>query len=198
MEVLKHIKTVTELKRSSSILLFSNAFLVIVVLILIIQITSSHDRIVMTPYIMDSTLEVSYESANHNYHKATALNISGFLGNINPHNASFAKEGVALLFSPELYTAVQQEIQREAETMKLRGKSLVFYPDDVIYEDATGKTFVTGRQEIISSSGAKEEQQYVYEYKIKIVRGVPQVIDYNRYTGAPRTLYWLQRNQGSS
>ena len=62
------------------------------------------------------------------------------------------------------------------------------------FEKASAKTFVTGKQEIVSASGAIKEQEVVYEMQIKIRDGMPVVSAFDYYTGAPRTLEWLAKN----
>ena len=62
------------------------------------------------------------------------------------------------------------------------------------FEKASGKTFVSGKQEIVSASGAVKEQEIVYEMQIRIRDGMPVVAAFDYYTGAPRTVDWLAKN----
>lgn len=175
---------------------YANICLSITVLLLGVLAFHSRERIVIVPPLINEKLELSYDAANAEYYKSWALYVATFMGNVNPGNATFLAEGLSKAFTPELYTPMRQRIIEQAEELRMSGRSVRFYPDRVLYENESGKTFVTGKQEIASSSGAVKEQEVVYEMLVKIRSGMPMVSAFDYYTGAPRTVEWLGKHGG--
>lgn len=169
----------------------------IAIIILTILAFGKRERVVIVPPLINDRYEIAYDSANKNYHENWGLYVAQFMGNINPGNASFIEEGLQKQFSPKLYEEVRSEIMDQAERMRQTGKSLRFYPDSIVFEKQSGKTFVTGKQEIESSTGAVTEKEVVYEMKIEIQNGIPQVIAYDYYEGAPRTQDYLAKHSAT-
>jgi type IV conjugative transfer system protein TraE len=177
---------------------YANIGLSIAVLLLTLMAFNQRERVVVVPPVVSDQYEISFNSANASYYKSWALYVSTFLGNINPGNATFVAEGLETSFSPELYKKMQQGILEQAEDLRLTGRALRFYPDRVMYEKKSQKTFVTGKQEIVSSSGAVKEQEVVYEMQVQIQNGKPVVSQFEFYAGAPRTLDWLAKHGGNA
>jgi len=165
------------------------------ILVLVWGVLQKRERVVILPPISDERIEVGYASANEPYYKSYALYVASFLGNLNPANATFVKEGLSLSFSPQLYADMQTKITEDAEKMRMTGRSLRFFADRVLYESETGKTFVAGKQEIVSAAGNVHDQDVCYEMQIAIRDGLPKVDKFAYYTGAPRTEEWLLRNR---
>lgn len=157
-------------------------------------VMGKHERIIILPPVIDERVELAYQSANEAYYKAYALYVASFLGNINPGNANFVKEGLSLSFSPTLYAEMRAQITEDAEKMRVSGRTLRFYADSVLYEPETGKTFVVGKQEIVSAAGNVHDQDVSYEMRVAIRDGLPRIENFAYYTGAPRTEEWLRRN----
>lgn|SRR6056297_1187975 len=169
----------------------------VTILVLVFGVLSKRERLVVVPPVIEERLELAYNSANAEYYKAYALYVASFLGNINPSNANFVKEGLSLSFTPQLYSEMQQKIAEDAEKMRVSGRTLRFFPDRVLYEPGSGKTFVAGKQEIVSAAGNVHDQDVCYEMVVVIRDGLPQVEKFTYYTGAPKTEEWLQRNRRS-
>ena len=165
------------------------------VIILALMAFNQRERVVVVPPAVNAKLEIGWNSADQDYYKKWGLYVATFMGNLNPGNAAFIEEGLQMQFSPALYTELKKDIMDQAENLRATGRSLHFYPDKVIYERTSGKTFVTGKQEVISSAGSKTEQEVVYELQIGIFNGIPQVTAYEHYAGAPRTLDWLAKHR---
>ena len=174
---------------------YSIVILSFAILILAMFVVQKRERLVLIPPVLDERVELAYQAANEGYYKAYALYVASFLGNINPGNANFVKEGLALSFSPRLYAEMRAQITEDAEKMRISGRTLRFYADRVLYEPETGKTFVAGKQEIVSAAGNVHDQDVTYEMMVAIRDGLPKIEKFAYYTGAPRTEEWLQRNR---
>jgi conjugal transfer pilus assembly protein TraE len=165
------------------------------ILILSLFVIQKRERLVLIPPVIDERIELAYQSANAHYFKTYGLYVASFLGNINPGNATFIKEGLALSFSPSLYAEMRARITEDAEKMRVSGRTLRFHADRVLYEPETGKTFVSGKQEMVSAAGNVHDQDVTYEMMVIIRDGLPQIQKFAQYKGAPRTEEWLQRNR---
>lgn len=190
----KYTQTFKQALQATTVQKYANVSLAVAVLITSILAFNQRERVVLVPPMVHEQLEVALSSANAEYHKSWGLYVATFVGNVNPGNSGFVVEGLKMAFAPELYSDMQQQILEQSEEMRLSGRSLRFFPDKVSYEKASGKTFVTGKQEMVSASGAIKEQEVVYEMQIKLRDGLPVVSSFDFYTGAPRTLEWLARN----
>jgi len=165
------------------------------ILLLTYGVLQKRERLVIIPPVIEERMELGYESANQHYYKSWALYVASFLGNINPSNAGFVSEGLSLSFSAELYQEMRAKIVEDAEKMRVTGRSLRFYADKVVYEEDTKKTFVAGKQEVVSAAGNVHEQDVCYEFEVDIKEGLPTIAKFAYYPGAPRTQDWLQRNR---
>lgn len=182
-------------KQDLKVARYTQLVLGICLLICLFFVVTKRERLVIIPPIMSERVELAYDSANAPYYKSYALYVASFLGNINPDNATFVREGLSLSFSAEMYNQVQRMIAENAEKMRTTGRSIRFYPDKVLFEEKTGRTFVAGKQEIVSASGAVSDQDVTYEMQIQIRDGLPKVYKYSQYSGSPHTEEWMQRNR---
>ena len=190
----KYTQSFKDAMAAAAVQKYANVSLAVAVLIMSILAFNQRERVVLVPPIVHEQLEVALASASAEYHKSWALYVATFLGNVNPGNSAFVAEGLQRAFSPELYSEMRQRILEQSEDLRVSGRSLRFFPDKVAFEKASGKTFVSGKQEIVSASGAVKEQEIVYEMQIRIRDGMPVVAAFDYYTGAPRTVDWLAKN----
>ena len=179
----KYTKSFKDAMAATAVQKYANVAMAGALLLTSILAFNQRERVVLVPPIVHEQLEVSLASANAEYHKSWALYVATFVGN-----------GLKMAFAPELYSETRQRILEQSEDLRVSGRSLRFFPDKVSFEKASAKTFVTGKQEIVSASGAIKEQEVVYEMQIKIRDGMPVVSAFDYYTGAPRTLEWLAKN----
>ena len=194
MKGTKYTQSFRDAMTAAAVQKYANVALAVAVLITSVLAFNQRERVVIVPPVVHEQLEVSLASASAEYHQSWALYVATFLGNVNPGNSAFVADGLKRAFSPELYSETRQRILEQAEDLRVSGRSLRFFPDKVSFERSTSKTFVTGKQEIVSASGAVKEQEVVYEMQIKIRDGLPVVAAFDYYTGAPRTVDWLAKN----
>jgi conjugal transfer pilus assembly protein TraE len=197
MKASTYTKNFREALAATKIQKYANAALSGALLLMTILAFNQRERVVLVPPVVSEQLEIAMSSANADYHKAWALYVATFIGNINPGNSAFVADGLKLSFAPELYTEMRQRILEQSEELRVSGRSLRFFPDEVSYEKASTKTFVAGKQEIIYASGALKEQEVVYELQIKVRDGMPVVAQFDYYAGAPRTVAWLAKHSGA-
>lgn len=177
---------------------YTTLAMAVAIVMLIFMVAQKRERIIVVPPMLEERIELAYQSANEPYYKAFGLYVASFLGNINPGNAGFVREGLSLSFSPSLYAEMRAKITEDAEKMRVSGRTLRFYADRVLYEPDTGKTFVAGKQEIVSAAGNVHDQDVCYEMVVAIRDGLPKIEKFSYYQGAPKTEEWLQRNRNSA
>jgi conjugal transfer pilus assembly protein TraE len=190
----QYVKGFREAVAAAAVQKYANVTLAVALLIALVLAFNQRERVVVVPPVVNDQFEVGYDSANAHYYEAWSLYVATFLGNINPANSTFVVQGLERAFTPDLYTTMRQQILEQAEDLRISGRSLRFYPDRVIFEKQSSKTFVTGKQEIVSSNGAVKEQEVVYEMLVRIRDGLPMVAQFDFYPGAPRTVEWLAKH----
>lgn len=178
-----------------NVLLWANLVLVIVVLLLGINAASKKERIVLIPSHLTESAEVAYKQASESYKKPFALSTSLLIGNVNANNAKWVAEQLGGVFSADLYRGLRNKVLEEAEYLRTSGKSYMFVPGKIMFEEETNKFFVTGEQTRTSVNNNATKVEVTYEYEIIITNGLPKIIHYDRYEGGPHTVTWHRNDE---
>lgn len=147
------------------------------------------DRItVLVPPTLSEATSVSKRAADAGYKKAWGLFVASLLGNVSPGNADFVMESLQLLMAPRVFAALKSSVAGDVEMIKKDGVSVSFEQKTVLYERETDKVFVIGRTGISNAAGAVTKFDRVFEMRVTIDSGQPQIVELDSYTGKPRTL----------
>lgn len=147
------------------------------------------DRItVLVPPVLTEATSVSKRSADAGYKKAWGLFVSGLLGNVTPGNAEFVMESIQLLMSPRVFSQLRQAVATDIDMIKKDGVTISFEQKTVFYEPESDKVFVIGRTGISNAAGSVSKFDRVYEMRVVVDNGQPQVVDIDTYVGKPRTV----------
>ena len=147
------------------------------------------DRItVLVPPVLTEATSVSKRSADAGYKKAWGLFLTGLLGNVTPGNAEFVMESIQLLMSPRVFSELRAAVASDIESIKKDGVTISFEQKTVLYERESDKVFVIGRTGISNAAGSVSKFDRVYEMRVVIENGQPQIVDIATYVGKPRTL----------
>jgi len=148
----------------------------------------SKDRVTtLVPPTLSEAVSVSKRNADAGYKKAWGLYVASLLGNVSPGNADFVIESLQLLMSPRVFANLKQSVATDVEMIKKDGVSVSFEQKSVLYEKETDKVFVIGRTGISNSAGTVTKFDRVFEVRVSIDSGQPQVIELDSYQGKPRT-----------
>ncbi len=148
----------------------------------------SKDRVTtLVPPTLSEAVSVSKRNADAGYKKAWGLYVASLLGNVSPGNADFVIESLQLLMSPRVFSNLKQSVASDVEMIKKDGVSVSFEQKQVLYEKETDKVFIIGRTGISNSAGTVTKFDRVFEVRVSIDNGQPQVIELDSYQGKPRT-----------
>ena len=148
----------------------------------------SKDRVTtLVPPVLTESVSVSKRNADAGYKKAWGLYVASLLGNVSPGNADFVIESLQLLLSPRVFSTLKQSVAADIEMIKKDGVSVSYEQKQVIYEKETDKVFVIGRTGISNAAGSVTKFDRVFEVRVAIENGQPQVVELDSYQGKPRT-----------
>lgn len=148
----------------------------------------SKDRVTtLVPPTLSEAVSVSKRSADAGYKKAWGLYVASLLGNVSPGNADFVIESLQLLMSPRVFSNLKQSVASDVDMIKKDGVSVSFEQKQVLYEKETDKVFIVGRTGISNSAGTVTKFDRVFEVRVDIENGQPQIIELDSYQGKPRT-----------
>jgi len=148
----------------------------------------SKDRVTtLVPPTLSEAVSVSKRNADAGYKKAWGLYVASLLGNVSPGNADFVIESLQLLMSPRVFANLKQSVASDVEMIKKDGVSVSFEQKQVLYEKETDKVFVIGRTGISNAAGTVTKFDRVFEVRVSIDNGQPQIIELDSYQGKPRT-----------
>lgn len=149
----------------------------------------SKDRItVLVPPTLSEVTSISKRSADGGYKKGWAMFVAGLLGNVTPGNADTVVETLQLIMSPRVFSELRTSVAQDVEMIKKDGVSIAFEQKTVLYERETDKVFVIGRTGISNAAGVVTKFDRVFEMRVVIDNGQPQVVELDAYQGKPRTL----------
>ena len=149
----------------------------------------SKDRVTtLVPPTLSEAVSVSKRNADAGYKKAWGLYVASLLGNVSPGNADFVIESLQLLMSPRVFSNLKQSVADDVEMIKKDGVSVSFEQKQVLFEKETDKVFVIGRTGISNAAGTVTKFDRVFEVRVAIDNGQPQIIELDSYQGKPKTL----------
>lgn len=148
----------------------------------------SKDRITtLVPPTLNEAVSISKRTADAGYKKAWGLYVASLLGNVSPGNADFVIESLQLLMAPRVFGQLKSSVAQDVEMIKKDGVSVSFEQKQVLFEKETDKVFVIGRTGISNAAGAVTKFDRIFEVRISIENGNPQVVELDTYQGKPRT-----------
>lgn len=177
----------------------ANAFLSLTALILsttslvaVLNSQSKHERIVLTPLVVDKQMTVEWRSADEEYLKAFGLSVAQLVGDLTPENVTFVLNALSRFMHPSIYTELRKKMLVVTDTRQFKevASSSRYLPSGVVYEHNTAKVFVSGMMETITTLG-KEKHLMTYEMTIKVEGGIPVVYSFDNYTDVPHTQDWI-------
>lgn len=153
---------------------------------------SKHERIVITPLVVDKQMSVGWDGASEEYLKAIGVSVAQMVGNLTPENAPFVVEQLSRLMHASIYSGLRNKILALAVTRQYRelASATKYTANGVEYERETGKVFVNGAMEITTATG-KEKTPMTYEMAIKIEGGLPVIYFFDNYADVSHTREWI-------
>lgn len=148
---------------------------------------------ILVPPQISETMRVSAKKADESYKRSWALYVATLVGNITPGNADFINEQLSQVVDAVTYHGMRQQLADQILEIKNNNLTIDFQPNQVIYEDETGRVFVLGRSQTSGSAGKLTRENRVFEVLVEMVNGRPVVNDLQSYQGEARTGQVLER-----
>ena len=143
--------------------------------------------VVLVPPRLQEQATVGRSQADASYHTTWAHLLADMLGNVTPANAAFLKERLQPLLDPAIFGEVTAALERQLDEIRRERVTLAFEPKRIVFEPATGKTFVTG-QSVITGLGSEQKRGVrTYELQLEISDYRVLVKNLATYDGEART-----------
>lgn len=142
--------------------------------------------VVLVPPTLAQEGWVGRSGASPEYHQAIALYLADTLGNVRPETVAFKQEVLGRYVEPTLYGDLMARMVEERDRMKADQVSIGFEARSTTYDEATGRTFVTGISTVRSVTGAKRTETRTYEFEIRVSGWWPLVHHLRTYAGPPQ------------
>lgn len=177
--------------------------LIIVVQVAIIAMLAlSHMRsdqmVVFAPSLLDRQTYVTRDQASIEYWEDQSLTVAALLGNVTPGNVDFVLSRLREVVAPEAYRRIIEVATSELTEVRNKSMSILFEAQNVIFDPALNRYFVTGRQHIILASGRRSQQNLTFEMGWRMENYRPQLTHIDTYVGMPRTAASLAAEQGAN
>jgi conjugal transfer pilus assembly protein TraE len=176
----------------------ANAFLSLTALILsitslaaVLNSQSKHERIVLTPMVVDKQMTVEWRNADGEYLKAFGLSVAQLVGDLTPENVTFVLDALSRFMDPSIYADLRKKMLVVTDTRQFKelASSSRYLPSGVVYEHNTGKVFVSGTMETSTTLG-KEKHLMTYEMTVRVENGMPVIFSFDNYADSPHTQEW--------
>lgn len=178
--------------RANLVLSFVALILSLIALSAVLYSQTKHERIVLTPIVVDKKMVLDWSTADETYIKAFALSVAQLVGDLTPENVTFVVDAMSRFMHPSIYADLRKKMLAVSITRQFRelANSTRYLPSSVEYEAETSKAFVTGIMESSTATG-KDKRPMTYEMVIRIESGMPIVYSFDNYSDVPHTKEWI-------
>ncbi|MDD5056531.1 MAG: TraE/TraK family type IV conjugative transfer system protein [Sideroxydans sp.] len=177
--------------RTNLVLAIVALILSVIALSAVVYSQTKHERIVLTPVVVDKRMVLGWSSADENYIKAFALSVAQLVGDLTPENVPFVVDSMSQFVHPSIYSDLRKKMLAVGITRQFRelANSTRYLPSSVEYEADTSKAFVTGIMESTTAAGT-DKRAMTYEMVIKIEGGMPMIYSFDNYADTPHNKAW--------
>jgi len=165
------------------------------------KISSTHERIVLIPPMMNKEATVGWNEVSQNYYEGWGVYLAKMLGSATPGTARFTADHIKFLFQHhnELYETVKTQLLsiEKDPAYTSSGSINEFSPKFTAWEASTNTLYVSG---YLKTTAYRTNLQtlanvYVtYQITMKMVEGTPDVEWITSYAGQPRTAKYMREH----
>lgn len=192
MKLPNAVKNMSELQKLTFASIVVSIVLSAAVLVAVVKLVSSHERVVLVPPHLDEKVEVSWRSADAVYMKSFGLYVATLIGNIQPKTSKVVLDTVGVFMDTDIYNEFRTQARSiiDDPVFKISGAVITFQPSAIQYEPESSRVFVTGAL-ITKSATSHKSKNVVYEIGLQIRNGRPWVYHFTSYDGStPHTMSW--------
>ncbi len=165
-----------------------NLALAIAVLGLTYAVLSKEETVVVVPPTFTEEITFVGNQASEAYKTGWGLFAANLAGNISERNSQFVADTLRKMFKAKDAGDFERQLMAQVEALKVRGVRENFTPLDLIYNSEVDTVWVYGDKKTVSvRSGASTTQKWTYEVRIVASTGMPKIIHFTQYEGAPNT-----------
>ena len=144
--------------------------------------------VTMIPPGFADQVSVSENTADTSYMESWGNYLATVLGNVTPNTGKFIPDVIGPLLCPSDYKNTLASVQVDLDRMREDQIVLTFQPHKLVFEQASGKTFVTGTATTETGTGGREEFDRTFEFMLTIAQYRVSLCGVKSYRGGPRTL----------
>ncbi len=124
-------------------------------------------RVIITPPLVDSAMEVTGYGGDEQYIKKMSHYILGLALTYTPATAKKQFNELLAMFSPETFQGARQSFNEMAETVETTGTSSVFHIQRIIHDPNASLIEISGlkRQEIDGVKVEDEKRSFIIGYR---------------------------------
>lgn len=142
--------------------------LVVANLLLSMMAFGKSETIVMIPPGIDERVEIGVSEGSPGIKEAWGTHIAMLMGNATPRTAEFLSEQLGKLSSPRLFQQIQEQIDKQADTLKEEGMSVSFVPNTTFYLPSRDVVIVSGEYTLKGMRGMERSMVRTYEVGVRI------------------------------
>jgi len=185
--------------RQANILLVAySAIITLGIILLIGQVVSMRERVVLVPPYINQQMKVGYASADPSFYESWGMYVAELTGNLTPGNEKYVRHTLRKLLAPKPYQAVNTAILATVAQEKTDKVVTAFVAQRTIWQPQTKTVFVYGTLHQISPAGryvASSTQTYQMNFQIN--HGQPVITAMSWYPGVPHTIRWYEHHEPS-
>lgn len=166
----------------------ANLALTVAVVVLIYISLSKDETVIVVPPKFTEEITFVGNKASEAYKTGWGLFVANLAGNVSERNVSFVKDTLRKMFTIKDAAYYERQLESQVEALKVRGIRESFTPLDLIFNSEVNTVWVYGDKKTISTrSGASTTQKWTYEIRIVASMGMPKILNFDQYAGAPNT-----------
>lgn len=142
--------------------------------------------VVVMPPDMSKQGEIIEDQATQSFHEAWSHHFARTIGNVSPGNADFVRSSVEPLLAPSIYDQTLVVIERQLDEIERDQVAYTFEPREVIYDEQTQRTYVTGLHFLHQGSDETQRVNRTYEMEWRFENYRPLLEHIETYEGGPR------------
>jgi len=141
--------------------------------------------VVMPPELSEQG-EIIEDQATQSFHEAWSHHVARTIGNVSPGNADFVRASIEPLLAPSIYDQTLVVIERQLDEIERDQVAYTFEPREVIYDDKTKRTYVTGLHFLHQGTDQTQRFNRTYELEWRFEDYRPLLQHIETYQGGPR------------
>jgi conjugal transfer pilus assembly protein TraE len=144
------------------------------------------EAVVLVPPGLKERVELTAGKADRKYQETWALFFALLLGNVTPRNVEFVVEELEKYLAPAIYQDLLKDVFDQAKSVKEANVSTSYEPQQVAFDEKTGRVTVKGNLVMRGAMGKTHSQGKTYEIGVAVKNYYPQIVFIDAYDVKPK------------